>query len=181
MNKSKFSAFLTQLASLSQHQRGHVLDMLHPGRDSAVDVIDAMTAEQLVCPHCRGVSIYRHGCVNGLQRYRCCSCKKTFNGLTGTPLARLHYRSRWFDYLDCVIEAKSVRKAAAAVGVHPGTSFRWSHRFKKGVAETDDPSLRGTETGQRQRDARRSASVQALLKASIGVSDGEPKRQSTPR
>jgi len=162
MNACNFSAFLKQFALLSQRQRAHLLTLLHPVRDNAAAVIDTVTGAQPVCPHCNSAVIYRHGRANGLQRYRCRSCGKTFNGLTGTPLARLHHRDRWFDYLDCMIDAKSVRRAAATAGVHRNTSFRWRHRFLMaaqvapsrltGIAEADETFLRESEKGARQLD-----------------------------
>ena len=39
------------------------------------------------CPHCAATRIHRHGLSHGLQRYRCLACGRTFNALTGTPLA----------------------------------------------------------------------------------------------
>lgn len=53
-------------------------------------VIESSSAnEPRCCPHCQGTELYRHGHVSGLQRYRCRTCRRTFNALTGTALARL--------------------------------------------------------------------------------------------
>jgi transposase-like protein len=35
------------------------------------------------CPHCAGERIVRNGSADGLQRYKCRACGKTFNVLTG--------------------------------------------------------------------------------------------------
>jgi hypothetical protein len=40
----------------------------------------------------------RHGFANDLQRFRCCDCGRTFNDLTGTPLARLRHKAKWLAY-----------------------------------------------------------------------------------
>src|SRR5271166_36153 len=45
----------------------------------------------LGCPHCGGDEIRPRGKANGKPRYRCISCCKTFNPLTGTPLAGLRH------------------------------------------------------------------------------------------
>jgi len=37
-------------------------------------------------------------------------------------------------YLQCVLESRTVRQAAAVTGVHRTTSFRWRHRFVPGAA-----------------------------------------------
>jgi hypothetical protein len=68
------------------------------------------------------------------------SCRSTFNALTGTPLARLRKRERWLPYLQCVLQSRTVRAAAQAVGVHRTTSFRWRHRFVSGAAH-DRPKM----------------------------------------
>ena len=54
------------------------------------------------CPHCHCSHKQRCGCANGLQRYRCCACRRTYNALTSTPLARLRKREHWLRFLQCV-------------------------------------------------------------------------------
>src|SRR5208282_4359327 len=41
------------------------------------------------CPHCGGDDVRPWGKAGGKPRYRCTNCRKTFNPLTGTPLAGL--------------------------------------------------------------------------------------------
>jgi transposase-like protein len=86
------------------------------------------------CPHCGAARVHRSGSATGLKRFRCLACRRTFNALTGTPLARLRKRERWLPYLQCLLESRSVRDAARVTGVHPTTSFRWRHRFAPAVA-----------------------------------------------
>jgi hypothetical protein len=74
-----------------------------------------------------------------LQRFRCLGCGRSYNALTGTPLARLRKKECWLTYLQCVLESRTVRDAAHVVGVHRTTSFRWRHRFVPG-AMRDRPS-----------------------------------------
>jgi transposase-like protein len=76
-----------------------------------------------------------------LQRSRCLGCRRTFNALTGTPLARLRKRERWLPYLQCMLESRTVRDAALAAGVHRTTSFRWRHRFAAGATRDRPASL----------------------------------------
>src|SRR4051795_9261834 len=40
----------------------------------------------------------RRGRASGLRRYRCRACRKTFNALTGTSLARLRKKACWLRY-----------------------------------------------------------------------------------
>ena len=52
-----------------------------------------------------------------------------FNALTGTALARLRHKDKWFDYEQAMVQGVSVRKAAISCGVAMNTSFKWRHRF----------------------------------------------------
>lgn len=85
--------------------------------------------KEVVCPHCSSGRYQRWGKVSDMQRYRCKECKKTYNSLTNTPLARLRKKGRWLNYSQCLNDGLSVRKAAEKCGVHFSTTFRWRHRF----------------------------------------------------
>jgi transposase-like protein len=127
----------------------------------------------LSCPRCRCPEHWRHGHANGLQRYRCRACGRTFNALTGTPLARLRHKAKWLDYCDSLLDpATTVRRAAERVGVHKNTSFRWRHRMLtlvrtdrqlplRGIVEADEMYLLESEKGARQltRPARKRGGV----------------------
>jgi transposase-like protein len=162
MDARDFKSFLDQLARLSKRQREQVLQLLHPAArlDRVADVIEQAAATKLTCPRCKANEPYRHGHAHGLQRYRCIACGKTFNALTNTPLARLRHKFRWLDYLDCMLDSTTVRRAASAVGVDKNTSFRWRHRFLDltkhdrptrlhGIAEADELYLLASEKGGR--------------------------------
>ncbi len=130
--------------------------------DRVIALINQVARERTCCPNCPGQRFYRHGVANGLQRYRCRACGATFNGLTGTPLARLRLKDRWLTYCDCLRDpACTVHSAANKTGVHANTSFRWRHRFLaftkldrtsrlEGVAEVDESFLLESEKGSRQ-------------------------------
>ena len=83
------------------------------------------------------------GISNGMQRYRCKSCLKTFNAATGTPLARLRKKEKWLEYSKAMVDGLSVRKAARKCGIDNTTSFRWRHRFLHGLRDKKDSSLKG--------------------------------------
>jgi transposase-like protein len=85
------------------------------------------------CPRCGCARVHRCGQASGLQRFRCLGCGRSYNALTGTPLARLRKKECWLPYLQCVLESRTVRDAARLVRVHRTTSFRWRHRFVPGA------------------------------------------------
>jgi len=77
----------------------------------------------------------RWGAAHGFPRSRCVSCKRTFNILTNTPLARLRNRARWLTYVGTLLEGRSLRKSAAACEVSVSTALRWHRRFLACSAE----------------------------------------------
>ena len=163
MERRQFDHLVEQLQHLTRRQGEKLLSLLMATskRARAAEVIERSAQAQLACPRCGAGKPYRHGHVHGLQRYRCVSCSKTFNALTGTPLAHLRHKGKWLDYLDCVLSSTTVRRAAAAVQVHKDTSFRWRHRFLSlpkhdrpqrlhGIAEADELYILESEKGARK-------------------------------
>ena len=96
--------------------------------------------ERQGCPHCAGREIVGWGRSDGLLRFRCKSCGRTFNALTKTPMAHLRKKEKWLDHAQAMIEGKSLAKSAQLCGVHPTTAFRWRHRFLR--APSDDKPRR---------------------------------------
>ncbi|NNG23229.1 IS1595 family transposase [Telluria aromaticivorans] len=175
MNRAGFTRWLRKLPSLTQRQRTQVLDALRPAIGFERVCAAIADAKPLpCCPTCRAERPYRHGQDRGVQRYRCRACGKTFSALSGTPLSRLRHRAKWLDYLEKMLDTKSVRASADAVGVHRNTSFRWRHRFLTlakhdrperlaGIAEADEMFLLESQKGSRSLDrpARRRGGVAA--------------------
>jgi transposase-like protein len=126
------------------------------------------------CPRCGCQRVQRCGQASGLQRFRCRGCRRSYNALTGTPLARLRKRGHWLTYLQCVLDSCTVRDAARITGVHRTTSFRWRHRFVPAfarerparlpdVVEADETYLLESQKGSRHmtRPARRRGGVRS--------------------
>jgi len=164
MQVRQFEQFLQLLSSLTRRQRGRVLTLLKSaaGLDRALDIIE-QPGQTPCCPRCQADRPYRHGHAHGLQRYRCRVCLRTFNALSGTPLARLRHKSRWIDYLDGMLDSRSVRHSALETGVANATSFRWRHRFLAlskedrparlgGIAEADEMYVLESHKGSRKLD-----------------------------
>jgi len=165
MKAPGFAELFAQLSLLNQQQRTQVLAALHPaaGLDRIVALIDEIRSTTRRCPDCACERCHRHGQANDLQRFRCCACGRTFNDLTGTPLARLRHKGKWLDYLDTVLDSRAVRAAAKRVDVHRNTAFRWRHRFLdrvkddrparlSGIVEADEMFLLESQKGSRTLD-----------------------------
>jgi transposase-like protein len=146
MEHRKFQRRLGELvAELTAAQARKLTDALS-GRDAGDEtqaLIDGAFQAAVHCPHCQGRRIHRHGMARGLRRYKCLDCVRTFNALTGTPLAGLRKRGLWLSYAASLNASETVRTAAARAGVAGSTSFRWRHRFLKARKEAKDQRLTG--------------------------------------
>ena len=136
--------------------------------------------ERFGCPHCGQDDIRRWGKAGGKPRYRCTSCRKTFNPLTGTPLAGLHHQDRWPDQAQALIAGETVAKAAERCKVAYTTAFRWRHRFLSalnldkptrlsGIVEADETFILESFKGKR-RDLPRAARKRGGTAAKRGLS-----------
>jgi transposase-like protein len=54
----------------------------------------------------------RNGSADGLQRFKCRGCCKTFNALTGTHLSRLRHKGKWLDQTGVLADGLTVHRAA---------------------------------------------------------------------
>ena len=129
-----FTRIINELPSLTDHQTRIIRDradsIIH--KDSTTKLIDqCKSSDEVACPHCGSINLNKWGMSAGLQRYRCKEpqCKKTFNALTKTPLARLRKRNLWSQYVECIADSKTIRQSAKELGVSITTAFRWRHRF----------------------------------------------------
>ena len=164
MQTHEFRRLMGLLDTLSADQRAQLQLQLTAGGGarSVSAIIEARAASGLCCPRCGAAHVVRNGHADGLQRYKCRGCGRTFNALAGTPLARLRHREKWLAQANALDAGLSVRKAALRMTVHRTTAFRWRHRFLKlastrratalaGVAEADETYTLRSYKGQRRR------------------------------
>ena len=127
---------------------------------------DIQEKDKFSCPHCQSEDVISHGNYRGRKRYKCKSCKKTFNDLTGTSVAHLHKKEEWQEYLKCVGKSMTLRKAAKHVGISYRTSFMWRHKiigsFKdigctklEGIIEGDETFFLFSEKGNKNITGRK--------------------------
>lgn len=172
MGKSELSRIAKAIEQLSWSQRQQLMDRLkaQQARHEACGVIEQRMEGLRMCAHCHSWHVVRNGQARGLQRYKCRDCGKTFNALTGTPLARLRYRHKWLEQSQALVDGLSITKAAEQLEVARSTAFRWRHRFLAlpqaikattldGIAEADETCILKSCKGQRAqvRRARREA------------------------
>jgi transposase-like protein len=138
--------------------------------DSIAQVMEIKKVQQekviFKCPHCNSEDVVGHGNYQGRKRYRCKTCKKTFNDLTGTSISHIHKKDEWRAYLKCLADNLSLREAAKRVGVSFRTSFMWRHKiigaFKdmgctklEGIVEGDETFFLYSEKGNKTIEGRK--------------------------
>ena len=145
MKDGEFQGLVAQLGGLSEAQRTLLVEALKSKRPAAeaLGLIEAGFDAHPCCGHCRSHSVQSWGRASGLKRYRCKDCRRTFNALTGTPLAQLHRRDVWLAYGQALADGVSLRKAAKRCRIDLTTSFRWRHRFLEAAQEQKAKAVAG--------------------------------------
>jgi len=186
MRKQEFSNLLAQLNDLTKAQRAALGELLGKAQHerSPAAIIDEKFAAGPVCPQCRSVSLHKWGIVSGIQRYRCKECRRTFNALTDTSMARLRKKELWLEYSKALADSLSLTKAAELCGIDRTTAFRWRHRFLQaasqskvccsGITEVDETYFRESFKGKKifhrtPRKRGKEASVRGLSAEYIPV------------
>lgn len=163
MEEMEFHELVAQLGGLSEVQRKALLEALGTKRpqSEALKLVESRFDAEPCCGHCGSRSVQPWGNASGLKRYRCKECRRTFNALTGTPLAQLHRRDVWLAYGQALADGVSLRKAAKRCRIDLTTSFRWRHRFLEaakhrkakavtGVVEADETFFLRSQKGARK-------------------------------
>ena len=143
MKRADIDTLEKSLAYLPIDIKQHLADQLVGQIKAQAHTLLEATSSHRPCPHCEGERAVKWGHSDGLQRYRCQSpsCRRTFNAVSGTALARLHHRDKWFAYLRCMRDSLPLRASAARVGIDLKTAFRWRHRFLGASAKANANGL----------------------------------------
>lgn len=166
MRQRELKKLKAMVAKLTFAQREELRDELaaEDGAAASVGIIEAQ-GTRAMCPHCGSERVVRNGSASGLQRYKCRDCSRTFNALTGTPLARLRQKSKWIAQAEVLRDGMTITQAAKRLKVARSTAFRWRHRFMAvpktvqaqslaGIAEADETFFLHSRKGQRHLDRK---------------------------
>jgi transposase-like protein len=161
-----YLAWLTEIDDLSPAQRLDTARLLagQPSLEAVIGLLEERIGAERGCPHCAATGAVIRGCANGLKRYFCKVCGKTFNALTGTPLARLRRKDCWTELAVSLSEGDTVKASAERCGVAGSTAFRWRHRFLRtvtagatklcGIVEADETFVLMSRKGERKLDRK---------------------------
>ena len=86
MDAALFRAWLAGVDELTLEQRQEVHELLfgRPPEAEVVASIEDRMASERCCPHCGSNGVVKRGRANGLRRYRCKACGKSFNAYRHT-------------------------------------------------------------------------------------------------
>ena len=166
MANVSFQAILQQVANLNYAQLKRLRHEVEQNiaHDQVGQAISDREETVSHCPHCDSHILNRWGMTKqGIQRYKCKDCGKTFNALANTPLYRMRKADKWVNYTKLMWHGVSLRKAAKKLDINLRTSFRWRHIFLqnpakfgtselKGVIEADETFLPESFKGKRELD-----------------------------
>lgn len=181
MDQGAFCEWLSRIDMLTNEQRLVVEATLAGDAPRAVvsTVLETASRNGRECPHCGSDASVGRGSANGLRRFRCKGCNKSFNALTGTPLARLRKKEQWLSFGGSLTGGETVSMSAKRCRVAITTAFRWRHRFLahaklsapklQGIAEADETYVLSSRKGERRLD--RKARKRGGKAARRGLSD----------
>lgn len=162
MRERELTGLMKQLGKLTRRQRKALATELAAMESHAAstEIVEGQIPVRPDCPHCASRQVVKNGSADGLQRFKCRACGKTFNALTGTPLAGLHMRGKWLEHTAALRDGLSLNQVAERLHVAQSTAFRWRHRFLAlpktvqartlaGIAEADETYFLHSAKGQR--------------------------------
>lgn len=100
------------------------------------------------CPYCQTTDFCKYGKDNGIQRYKCKKCRKTFRKTTGTATHQMHKKELIDKYIQTLKKGLSIRKAAQEVGISPKTAFAWRHKLLSSLTVSSCTIENRTKTGK---------------------------------
>lgn len=117
---SNLTSVLAQAKALSEQEQQELLTQLEEYlvlgsqvTQVTKEVKEMRFSKGRVCCYCNGTDVVRNGKRNGVQRYLCSNCQRSFSDLTNSAT----YRSKktldkWLRYAKCMLNGFSIRKSA---------------------------------------------------------------------
>jgi len=86
------------------------------------------------CPLCGGRNYIKYGSYKGIQRYQCKECWKTFSKATNSLWSYSKKNpSQWIEFIELMMEKKSLRFCADKLNISLVTAFYWRHKILYGL------------------------------------------------
>ena len=152
MNNLSILDIINAIDSFSCDEKNQLINYIEKKTDTEkiLNIVNSIAIKISKCPHCESNNVRKFGTKDGIQRFQCRDCRKTYNSLTGTPLARLHKRDQWLHMASALNDSISLDKTAVRCNIAHSTAFRWRHIFlataSREMSETLDGIVEADET-----------------------------------
>jgi transposase-like protein len=100
----------------------------------------SMSLRPPACPHCHSLATILLGRPHArmpMPAFRCESCSKTFNRLTGTPLARLRHAEKLYGFVRLLSSQMSYKEAAEILQVDYTAIANWAKKLRAWLMQLD--------------------------------------------
>ena len=134
---------IEQIKNLPLEQRSALyrhLESIKSDDDNEIDSIVNMCKSDgchQCCPHCQSSKFKKYGPYKGRQRYKCKTCDRTFNEITGTVWHYIHDKSKFRQYFQCLAEQKTLLQCTIDLVICMQTAFYWRHKILKAFEKVD--------------------------------------------
>lgn len=126
-------------------------------------------SETVTCPRCGETACVRYGTRKGAQRWRCPSCRRTWNDLLGTPLFHLHTPLPEIVRTIRIVMARgSLRAAEELTGHNYDTIAVWIRRLGEHAEAVSDVLVRDLDLSEVEVDE---------FWSFVGKKGGAPRRR----
>jgi transposase-like protein len=154
MKIQKLKRVSAAISEMSASEIAEVLKVVskREGQVEGEVVVQQKAATITHCPRCEYEAM-KWGTNKSIPRFKCKNpeldenglkvCGKTFNALTGTPLAHLHFAEKHIANAACMVEGLTVRKTAAKLGINKDTALSWRYQFLKTIQADQPKALTG--------------------------------------
>lgn len=86
------------------------------------------------CPICDSSKFIKYGSYKEIQRYKCKECGKTFSKATNSLWSySKHNPNKWIEFIELMLEKKSLRFCADRLKINLVTAFYWRHKILHGL------------------------------------------------
>jgi transposase-like protein len=87
------------------------------------------------CPLCGSTWHIKYGFYNGIQRYKCKVCDKTFSRTTNSLWSYSKKNTRtWLEFTELMTENKTLKFCSEKLNINIGTAFYWRHKILKALS-----------------------------------------------
>lgn len=117
-----------QLEYLKNKVNNRIIESKNTIVNNNCNLIPNIVVEE--CPHCHSKHIVKYGKYKNVQKYRCNDCNKYFRENDNTILYKTKKNvSVWANYLQCMLDKKSLRNISKICNISLPTSFNWRHKI----------------------------------------------------